>query len=416
MDDITSEFNDEIDIKERNVRWNNMFVLGNEVYIQFDIDNDNWYLSDNFNNLISDQSLIEPDENEDIIHKALNLLDRADRESLVSQWNMAVLDQRADIIYECTVSITNQLKSKKSFSIRWRVSKECGSPVVIGIIMDITDLFITENILNETLAKLQLVLEDENLILWNYDPITEKLDFDMAIYNSKFFKEIGFNKNYKLNDILSKMNSNDVARAVKSYKSLLSGEKTADNFTSRFINQNDIYIFVNTSISIRNSGTTKNVNSIIGISKIINSNSSTKHYVKEESNDNENFENNKYFMDDKKTILIAEDIDNNYDLLNIILRKNYKLVRAVNGMEAVRLFSEVNPDIILMDMKMPEMGGLEATRLIRMESDSIPIIAVTAFAFESDKEQALEAGCNDFLSKPIDIPILKSMISRYLSE
>ncbi len=120
-------------------------------------------------------------------------------------------------------------------------------------------------------------------------------------------------------------------------------------------------------------------------------------------------------MGEKQTILIAEDIDNNYDLLNVILRKDYNLVRAVNGIEAVRLFSEVNPDIILMDMKMPEMGGLDATRLIRMQSQTVPIIAVTAFAFESDREVAIKAGCDDFLSKPIDIPVLKSLIKKYLN-
>jgi len=415
MEDITSDFNNKIDIKERNIRWDNMFVLGNEVYIQFDIDNNNWYLSDNFNNLINDPLLLEPDENEDKLHKALNLLDSTDRDNLISQWNMAVLDQRVDIIYESTVSITDQLKGKKVFSIRWRVSKESGTPVIIGIIMDITDLFITENNLNEALAKLQLVLGDKSSLLWNYDPETEDIKFDVDICNSILLKEIGFSYYYKLNDILDKMNANDVPIALNAFKNLLSGKKTEDNFTSRFRNQNDISIFVDTSILIRNSVTKKNSNTIIGISKISNNSSSKKNYL-EEYKDIENFENNKYFMDDKKTILIAEDIDNNYDLLNIILRKKYKLVRAVNGMEAVRLFSEVKPDIILMDMKMPEMGGLEATRLIRMESDSVPIIAVTAFAFESDKEQAIEAGCNDFLSKPIDIPILKSMISRYLSE
>ncbi|MFA7116769.1 MAG: response regulator [Bacteroidales bacterium] len=119
---------------------------------------------------------------------------------------------------------------------------------------------------------------------------------------------------------------------------------------------------------------------------------------------------------EKRTILIAEDIDNNFDLLNIILRKEYNLVRAINGVEVVKLYPEVNPDIILMDMKMPEMGGLEATRLIRMQSKTVPIIAVTAFAFESDREVALQAGCDDFLSKPIDIPVLKSVIKKFMKK
>lgn len=116
----------------------------------------------------------------------------------------------------------------------------------------------------------------------------------------------------------------------------------------------------------------------------------------------------------KKNILIAEDVDSNYLLLQVLIGKDYNLQRAVNGIEAVRKFQEKIPDLIFMDIKMPEMDGLEATRIIRKQSVSIPIVALTAFAFESDKEAALNAGCNDFLTKPVSKTSLTGMIKKYI--
>jgi signal transduction histidine kinase/ActR/RegA family two-component response regulator len=119
---------------------------------------------------------------------------------------------------------------------------------------------------------------------------------------------------------------------------------------------------------------------------------------------------------EKKTVLVAEDTDFNYILVNAILGKIYTLVHAKDGMEAVRLFEETNPDLILMDMKMPNMGGLDATRIIRQLSSEVPIIAFTAFAFDHDKQAALEAGCNDFLTKPFTQEALKEMIVTWLNK
>lgn len=113
------------------------------------------------------------------------------------------------------------------------------------------------------------------------------------------------------------------------------------------------------------------------------------------------------------TILVAEDIDGNYQLLQAILSKKYRLIRAVNGLEAIALFTENQPDIILMDMKMPELDGIEATKVIRECSPEIPIIALTAFAYDSDREIALAAGCNDFVTKPVDSKKLKMLIEKY---
>ena len=103
-----------------------------------------------------------------------------------------------------------------------------------------------------------------------------------------------------------------------------------------------------------------------------------------------------------KRILIAEDNDSNYMLMSYILKAHYEFFRAKNGQEAVQKALEEQPDLVLMDIKMPIMDGLEATRQIKEQKPDMPIIALTANAFDTDREKALDAGCNDFLSKPIN--------------
>ena len=117
-----------------------------------------------------------------------------------------------------------------------------------------------------------------------------------------------------------------------------------------------------------------------------------------------------------KTILIAEDTDSNYILTKAILGKEYHLERAKDGMEAVNMFVEIKPDIILMDMKMPNLGGLDATKIIRELSPTVPIIALTAFAYDHDRKAAFDAGCNDFLTKPFTQEGLKETIKRWVKE
>ncbi len=102
-----------------------------------------------------------------------------------------------------------------------------------------------------------------------------------------------------------------------------------------------------------------------------------------------------------KTILVAEDNDSNYILMTYILRRSYQYLRAKNGLEAIELVEKGGIDLVLMDVKMPEMDGLEATAKIKAKYPDLPIVALTANAFESDRQLALEAGCNDFLSKPV---------------
>ena len=114
------------------------------------------------------------------------------------------------------------------------------------------------------------------------------------------------------------------------------------------------------------------------------------------------------------TILIAEDEESNFLLLKTILKKHCNVLHAKTGVELLEIYKEQHADLILLDIKMPEMDGLEATRIIRKVSQEIPIIALTAFAFDDDRVKALEAGCNDYLTKPLSAPLLKETIAKYL--
>lgn len=114
------------------------------------------------------------------------------------------------------------------------------------------------------------------------------------------------------------------------------------------------------------------------------------------------------------SILIAEDDPSNYLLFEIILKQDYRLYHANNGIEAIELFKQYRPQLILMDIKMPKMDGYEATTQIRKISTSIPIIAITAHAFPEDKERILNSGFNDYLSKPIKFKELQRKIQETL--
>ena len=102
-----------------------------------------------------------------------------------------------------------------------------------------------------------------------------------------------------------------------------------------------------------------------------------------------------------KRILIAEDNDSNFILMTYILKKYYEYDRAKNGKEAVEMVDKSTYDMVLMDIKMPVMDGLEATKAIKENHPDLPIVALTANAFDSDRQLALMAGCNDFLAKPV---------------
>ena len=111
-----------------------------------------------------------------------------------------------------------------------------------------------------------------------------------------------------------------------------------------------------------------------------------------------------------KTILIAEDMDDNYLLYKIYLEKKYNLIRAENGEEAISKFLEYSPAVILMDIGMPVVDGYQATEAIRQLSSKVPIVAVTAFAYDEDKRKVMSRGFNGYLSKPLNKEALFDML------
>lgn len=117
-----------------------------------------------------------------------------------------------------------------------------------------------------------------------------------------------------------------------------------------------------------------------------------------------------------RTILIAEDEDSNFKYMEIALRKSgVNILRAKNGNEAIQLVKDhTEIDLILMDIKMPEKNGLEATREIKQMKNDIPIIALTAYAMANDREMSLEAGCDDYISKPVRRNRIYSVLSNFL--
>lgn len=117
------------------------------------------------------------------------------------------------------------------------------------------------------------------------------------------------------------------------------------------------------------------------------------------------------------TILVCEDEMSNYHYLEaVLLKENCKLIHVANGKEALAAIKENNSiDLILMDLKMPEMDGFEATAKIREIRSDIPIIAQSAFVLNEEKEKSLKVGCNDFLSKPLSKELLFKTIQKYLN-
>lgn len=115
------------------------------------------------------------------------------------------------------------------------------------------------------------------------------------------------------------------------------------------------------------------------------------------------------------TILVAEDIDDNFELIRVMLKDQYRLLHAKDGLQLIKLFEENSPDLILMDVKIPELDGFEAIKIIRnIASYPVPIIIVSAYAYNEDKDKFLINGCNVFLSKPLKKDVLLSTIQKYV--
>jgi two-component system, cell cycle response regulator DivK len=118
-------------------------------------------------------------------------------------------------------------------------------------------------------------------------------------------------------------------------------------------------------------------------------------------------------------ILLVEDNEMNRDMLSRrLIRKGYEVVMALDGQQAIEMAVSESPDVILMDMSLPVIDGWEATRRVKAEDRTrgIPVIALTAHAMAGDREKALEAGCDDYDTKPIDLPRLLEKITALLGQ
>jgi two-component system, cell cycle response regulator DivK len=118
------------------------------------------------------------------------------------------------------------------------------------------------------------------------------------------------------------------------------------------------------------------------------------------------------------TVLIVDDDPKSMKLSRDVLSVfGYRTIAATNGEQAVQMAKEYRPDLILMDVQLPVLDGLSAVRLIRSDSATrdITIIAATAFAMRGDEERAMNAGCNGYLAKPIDIRLLLKTVEKHLS-
>ena len=118
-----------------------------------------------------------------------------------------------------------------------------------------------------------------------------------------------------------------------------------------------------------------------------------------------------------KKILIVEDVEMNRDLLVQLLEDDYQLFEAVDGQQGLEMALREKPDLILMDVGLPEMDGWEVTQKIRAAADlkQTPIIAVTAHAMSGDEDKALQVGCNDYIAKPIDEDELWEKVEKHIA-
>ena len=118
-----------------------------------------------------------------------------------------------------------------------------------------------------------------------------------------------------------------------------------------------------------------------------------------------------------KTILIVEDNELSMKLVNDLLEANgYNIVGTADGQEVLELAKEYRPDLILMDIQLPDISGIEVTKMIKAEDSlkEIPVIAVTAHALRGDEKKIREAGCDDYIAKPISVPNFLVTVAKFI--
>lgn len=121
-------------------------------------------------------------------------------------------------------------------------------------------------------------------------------------------------------------------------------------------------------------------------------------------------------MEKLPLILVVEDLEDNRDFITQVLSGSYELIFAVDGRSAITLAKAKKPDMIIMDINLPVLNGWEATKLLRMDAKfkQTPIIALTAYTSEADRKLTFEAGCNEFVNKPVMPNDLRTLIKKYI--
>lgn len=117
-----------------------------------------------------------------------------------------------------------------------------------------------------------------------------------------------------------------------------------------------------------------------------------------------------------KVLLVVEDEDHNFTYIyEILKRTKITMIRAETGREAIKLFAENKVDLVLMDIKLPDLDGMDATREIKKLNAEVPVVAQTAYAMKRERDRCIEAGCDDYISKPFDPETLMNVVKKYLS-
>jgi len=407
IDDVSQKYNIDAKLEELNRYWDFVCLLGKEIFFVYDFNTRSFEFFGDLEKCVGTTEL----------NVYLEGLSKGDRSMLLEQWSLSISDGRPQDIFEYTCK--SVVKSAQVYhSIRWKIDHSNPSNLTVyGLVMDITSLSKTESIIGDHLLQLSLMIGNSPVVLWKFSFGSDgnTLEFDRMSSNEKMIGMLGITDAVvKQKDLRRHISDTDWNRLKESLDRKMKGGDSDEETVINFQISNNNSIFVATKFVIRKMDPDGAVSLLMGFSRMLEEAPEEDAPVCAPQVTDSDKQTLKVMAEPMKTILIAEDIDNNFELMNIILRKDYRIVRAVNGVEAVSLFSEIQPDMVFMDMKMPEMGGLEATRLIRMESERVPIIALTAFDLGSDRELAIEAGCNAFMSKPVDIPALKNMVRNYL--
>ena len=119
-----------------------------------------------------------------------------------------------------------------------------------------------------------------------------------------------------------------------------------------------------------------------------------------------------------KTILIVEDNDLNMKLFNDLLQAHgYETLQTMDGRDVMKLAHDHHPDLIIMDIQLPEISGLEVTKMLKADEElkDIPVLAVTAFAMKGDEEKIREGGCEGYIAKPISVPTFLETVAKFLN-